>query len=159
MQETIKARGLKVLVIFEGRDAAGKGGCISRIASAMSPRICRVSALSAPTEKEKSQARAVAAAAARAGCAPLTRCFAAQWFFQRYTPHLPSAGEMVLFDRSWYNRAGVEHVMGFCTPEQYERFMLEVPAYEDALVASGTIVIKARHARAGCATVHPPRER
>ena len=85
----------------------------------------------------------------RAGCAPLTRCIAAQWFFQRYTPHLPSAGEMVLFDRSWYNRAGVEHVMGFCTPEQYERFMLEVPAYEDALVASGTILIKVRPSGAG----------
>ena len=83
LQESVKAKGLKVAVVFEGRDAAGKGGCISRIASAMSPRVCRVTALSAPTEKEKSQ-----------------------WYFQRYVPHLPSAGEVVLFDRSWYNRAG-----------------------------------------------------
>jgi polyphosphate kinase 2 len=119
MQESIKARGAKVAVIFEGRDAAGKGGCISRIAAAMSPRVCRVVALGAPTEKEKSQ-----------------------WYFQRYTPHLPSAGELVLFDRSWYNRAGVERVMGFCTDKQYETFMREVPAFEQALVDSGTTVIK-----------------
>ena len=119
MQESIKAKGLKVAVLFEGRDAAGKGGCISRIASAMSPRICRVVALSAPNEREKSQ-----------------------WYFQRYVQHLPSAGELVLFDRSWYNRAGVERVMGFCTDAQYETFMAEVPSFEKALTDSGTIVIK-----------------
>ena len=88
LQEHVKAKGLKVCVLFEGRDAAGKGGVISRVASAMSPRICRIAALAAPTEREKSQ-----------------------WYFQRYVPHLPSAGEIVLFDRSWYNRSGVEHVM------------------------------------------------
>ena len=119
LQETVKAKGLKVAVVFEGRDAAGKGGVISRIASAMSPRICRVVALSAPTEREKSQ-----------------------WYFQRYVPHLPSAGEVVLFDRSWYNRAGVERVMGFCTEEEYQTFLREAPLFERSITESGTILIK-----------------
>ena len=118
LQEYIKAKGLKVVVIFEGRDAAGKGGVISRIASAMSPRICRVVALTAPSEREKTQ-----------------------WYFQRYVAHLPAAGEIVLFDRSWYNRAGVEHVMGFCTEEQYESFMQNVTIFERQLVENGGIVL------------------
>ena len=107
-----------MVVIFEGRDAAGKGGVISRIASAMSPRICRVVALSAPSDRERTQ-----------------------WYFQRYVAHLPSAGEIVLFDRSWYNRAGVERVMGFCTPQEYEAFMEDVPNFERMLVEHGGIKV------------------
>jgi polyphosphate kinase len=119
LQEWIKARGLKVVVIFEGRDAAGKGGVIKRITEGLNPRICRVAALPAPTEREKTQ-----------------------WYFQRYVAHLPAAGEMVLFDRSWYNRAGVERVMGFCTEEEYGEFMRSCPEFERMLVRSGTILIK-----------------
>ena len=119
LQEWIKAKGLKVVVIFEGRDAAGKGGVIKRITERLNPRICRVVALGTPTEKEKSQ-----------------------WYFQRYVPHLPAAGEMVLFDRSWYNRAGVERVMGFCTDEQYWEFLRSCPNFERMLIRSGIKVIK-----------------
>src|SRR5246500_1223672 len=100
MQEYVRAEGLKIVVIFEGRDAAGKGGVIKRITERTSPRVCRVVALPAPTEREKTQ-----------------------WYFQRYVAHLPAAGEIVLFDRSWDNRAGVEYVMGFCTPEEYTEFL------------------------------------
>ncbi len=119
LQEWIKQRGLKVVVIFEGRDTAGKGGVIKRITGRLSPRVVRVVALGTPTEREKSQ-----------------------YYLQRYVPHLPAAGEMVLFDRSWYNRAGVEHVMGFCTDEQYEAFMDLAPGYERTLVMSGIVLIK-----------------
>jgi polyphosphate kinase 2 len=119
LQEWIKAQGLKVVVIFEGRDAAGKGGVIKRITECLNPRICRVAALPAPTEREKMQ-----------------------WYFQRYVAHLPAAGEMVLFDRSWYNRAGVERVMGFCTEEEYGEFMRSCPEFERMLVRSGIILIK-----------------
>ena len=119
LQGWIKQKGLKVAVIFEGRDSAGKGGVIKRITYRLSPRVVRVVALPAPTEKEKTQ-----------------------WYFQRYIPHLPSAGEMVLFDRSWYNRAGVERVMGFCTAEQYTEFMSTVNGFELALVRSGLTLIK-----------------
>lgn len=119
LQEWIKTKGLKVVVIFEGRDAAGKGGVIKRITESLNPRVCRVVALGTPTEKEKSQ-----------------------WYFQRYVPHLPAAGEMVLFDRSWYNRAGVERVMGFCTDEQYREFLRSCPEYERMLQRSGIILIK-----------------
>jgi len=119
LQEWIKAEGLKVVVIFEGRDAAGKGGVIKRITECLNPRICRVAALPAPTEREKTQ-----------------------WYFQRYVPHLPAAGEMVLFDRSWYNRAGVERVMGFCTDEEYGEFMRSCPEFERMLVRSGVVLIK-----------------
>jgi polyphosphate kinase 2 len=118
-QEWIKQKQLKVLIIFEGRDAAGKGGTIKRITEPLNPRMCRIVALGTPTEKEKSQ-----------------------WYFQRYVPHLPSGGEMVLFDRSWYNRAGVEHVMGFCTPEQYDDFLRSCPEFERMLVRSGIILVK-----------------
>src|SRR3954453_1834207 len=107
MQEYVKAKGLRVVVIFEGRDAAGKGGGIKRIAERTSPRVCRVVALPAPTERERTQ-----------------------WYFQRYVAHLPAAGEIVLFDRSWYNRAGVERVMGFCTEEEYQEFMRSCPEFE-----------------------------
>jgi polyphosphate kinase 2 len=119
MQEYVKAKGLKVVVIFEGRDAAGKGGVIKRIAERTNPRVCRVVALPAPTEREKSQ-----------------------WYFQRYVAHLPAAGEIVLFDRSWYNRAGVERVMGFCTEPEYEEFMRSCPEFERMLVRSGIQLIK-----------------
>ena len=119
LQEWIKAQGLKVVVIFEGRDAAGKGGTIKRITESLNPRVCRVVALGTPTEREKSQ-----------------------WYFQRYVPHLPAGGEMVLFDRSWYNRAGVEHVMGFCTADEYREFLRSCPEFERMLVRSGIIVIK-----------------
>ena len=119
LQGWIKHKGLKVAVIFEGRDAAGKGGVIKRITYRLSPRVARVVALQAPTEKERSQ-----------------------WYFQRYVPHLPSAGEMVLFDRSWYNRAGVERVMGFCSKQQLAEFFATVNGFELALVRSGTILIK-----------------
>jgi polyphosphate kinase 2 len=111
--------GLRVVVVFEGRDAAGKGGVIKRITERVSPRVFRVVALPAPTEREKTQL-----------------------YMQRYTAHLPSAGEIVLFDRSWYNRAGVEHVMGFCTPEQYGRFLRMCPLFERELVEDGIILIK-----------------
>lgn len=119
LQEWVKAKGLKVVVIFEGRDAAGKGGVITRISQCMNPRNCHVVALGTPTEKEESQ-----------------------WFFQRYVPHLPGAGEIVLFDRSWYNRAGVERVMNFCTEEEYQEFLRSCPEFERMLVRSNTILIK-----------------
>ncbi|MEW7974661.1 MAG: polyphosphate kinase 2 [Candidatus Thiodiazotropha endolucinida] len=119
LQEWIKHKGLKVVVIFEGRDAAGKGGVIKRITQHLSPRICPVVALPAPTEREQTQ-----------------------WYFQRYVPHLPAAGEMVLFDRSWYNRAGVEKVMGFCSEDEYQEFMRSCPEFERMLVRSGIILIK-----------------
>ena len=119
LQEWIKAKGLKVVVIFEGRDAAGKGGAIKRISEPLNPRICRVVALPAPTERERTQ-----------------------WYFQRYVQHLPAAGEMVLFDRSWYNRAGVERVMGFCTEEEYREFLRSCPEFERMLVRSDIKLIK-----------------
>jgi len=119
LQEWVRAKGLKVVVLFEGRDAAGKGGTITRITDSMNPRICRVVALGTPTEREKTQ-----------------------WYFQRYVAHLPAAGEIVLFDRSWYNRAGVEHVMGFCTDDEYEEFMRSCPEFERTLVRSGIILVK-----------------
>ena len=119
LQEWVKEKGLKVVVIFEGRDAAGKGGVIKRITQHLSPRICRVVALPAPTEREQTQ-----------------------WYFQRYSAHLPAAGEIVLFDRSWYNRAGVERVMGFCSEEDYREFMRSCPEFERMLVRSGIILIK-----------------
>ena len=119
MQEYVRAHGLKVVVIFEGRDAAGKGGVIRRIAERMNPRVCRIAALPAPTEREKTQ-----------------------WYFQRYVQHLPAAGEIVLFDRSWYNRAGVERVMGFCTEREYEEFMRSCPEFERMLVRAGIQLIK-----------------
>ena len=119
LQEWIKHEGLKVVVLFEGRDAAGKGGVIKRIMQRLNPRVCRVVALGTPTEREKTQ-----------------------WYFQRYTPHLPAAGEMVLFDRSWYNRAGVERVMGFCTEPEYAEFMRSCPEFERMLIRSGIILIK-----------------
>ncbi len=118
-QEFIKAKGLKVVVIFEGRDAAGKGGTIKRITESLNPRICRVVALGKPTERERTQ-----------------------WYFQRYVPHLPAAGEMVLFDRSWYNRTGVERVMGYCTDDEYEEFMRSCPEFERTLIRSGIILVK-----------------
>jgi polyphosphate kinase 2 len=119
LQEWIKYKGLRVVVIFEGRDAAGKGGTIKRITESLNPRICRVVALGVPTEREKTQ-----------------------WYFQRYADHLPAAGEMVLFDRSWYNRAGVERVMGFCTEEEYWDFLRSCPSFENMLIRSGLILIK-----------------
>jgi len=119
LQEWIKKKGLKVVVIFEGRDAAGKGGTIKRIMDRLNQRIVRVVALGVPTEKEKTQ-----------------------WYFQRYCSELPAAGEMVLFDRSWYNRAGVEHVMGFCTDLEYQEFLRSCPEFERMLVRSGIILVK-----------------
>ncbi len=119
MQEWVKATGAKVCIVFEGRDTAGKGGTIKRITERVSPRVFKVVALSAPTEREKSQ-----------------------MYVQRYLPHFPAAGEVVIFDRSWYNRAGVERVMGFCTPEQTERFLEQTPGVEKAMVDSGIILIK-----------------
>ena len=119
LQEWIRHKGLKVVVIFEGRDTAGKGGTIKRILDRLSPRVVRVVALGVPTEREKTQ-----------------------WYFQRYAAHLPAAGEMVLFDRSWYNRALVERVMGFCTEQQYQEFMRSCPEFERMLVRSGIILIK-----------------
>ncbi len=119
LQYWIKAKGLKVAVVFEGRDAAGKGGVIKRIEQRLNPRICRVVALSVPTERERSQ-----------------------WYFQRYVAHLPAGGEMALFDRSWYNRAGVERVMGFCTNEEYREFLRSCPEFERMLVRSGIRLIK-----------------
>ena len=119
LQEWIKSRKLKVVVLFEGRDAAGKGGTIKRIAQRLNPRVCRIEALATPTERERTQ-----------------------WYFQRYVEQLPAAGEMVLFDRSWYNRAGVERVMGFCTDDEYEEFMRSCPEFERMLVRSGIKLIK-----------------
>ncbi len=119
LQEWVKYKGLKVVVIFEGRDAAGKGGVIKRITESLNPRGCRVEALATPTEKEKTQ-----------------------WYFQRYVARLPSAGEIVLFDRSWYNRAGVERVMGFCTEDEYREFLRSCPEFEKMLIRSGIILIK-----------------
>jgi len=119
LQEWVKNRGLKVVVIFEGRDAAGKGGVIKRIAQPLNPRVCRIVALGTPTEREKTQ-----------------------WYFQRYVAQLPAAGEMVLFDRSWYNRAGVERVMSFCTDEEYHEFIRACPEFERMLIRSGIILIK-----------------
>ena len=119
LQDWVVNQGLKVVVIFEGRDAAGKGGVIKRITQRLNPRLCRVAALPAPNERERTQ-----------------------WYFQRYVAHLPAAGEIVLFDRSWYNRAGVERVMGFCTQEECEEFLRTVPEFERMLVRSGIILIK-----------------
>jgi polyphosphate kinase len=119
LQDWVVTKKLKVVVLFEGRDAAGKGGVINRITQRMNPRVCRVAALPTPSERERTQ-----------------------WYFQRYVAHLPSGGEIVLFDRSWYNRAGVERVMGFCTDEEYEEFFRAVPEFEKMLVRSGTILIK-----------------
>jgi polyphosphate kinase 2 len=119
MQEWVKASGAKVCVVFEGRDSAGKGGTIKAITERVSPRVFRVVALPSPTEREKSQ-----------------------MYIQRYVPHLPAAGEVVIFDRSWYNRAGVERVMGFCTEAQAQRFLTMVPGVEQAIVDSGTILLK-----------------
>lgn len=119
LQNHVKENGLKVLMIFEGRDAAGKGGTIKRITEHLNPRGARVVALEKPSDIEKTQ-----------------------WYFQRYTQHLPSAGEIVMFDRSWYNRAGVEPVMGFCTTEEHHEFLREVPEFEKMLVKSGIILFK-----------------
>jgi len=119
MQEWVKASGVKICVVFEGRDTAGKGGTIKAITDRVSPRVFRVVALPAPTDREKSQ-----------------------MYIQRYIPHLPAAGEVVIFDRSWYNRAGVERVMGFCTEEQSDRFLEQVPAVERAMVDSGILLLK-----------------
>ena len=119
LQDWVQHKGLKVVVLFEGRDSAGKGGVIKRITQRVNPRSCRVVALPAPSDREKSQ-----------------------WYFQRYVPHLPAAGEIVLFDRSWYNRAGVERVMGFATEDQVEAFFRDVPEFERMLVRSGIILIK-----------------
>ena len=119
LQEWIKYKGLRVVVLFEGRDAAGKGGAIKRITECLNPRVCRVVALGIPTEREKTQ-----------------------WYFQRYVDQLPAAGEMVLFDRSWYNRAGVERVMGFCTEDEYWDFLRSCPNFESMLIGSGIILIK-----------------
>ncbi len=119
LQEWIVAKKQKVVILFEGRDAAGKGGVIKRITQRLNPRVCRVAALPAPNDREKTQ-----------------------WYFQRYAAHLPAAGEMVLFDRSWYNRAGVERVMGFCNDEQLEEFFRSVPEFEKMLIRSGITLIK-----------------
>jgi len=119
LQEWVRLQGLRVVVIFEGRDAAGKGGVIKRIIQSLNPRICRVVALGTPTERERGQ-----------------------WYFQRYVAQLPARGEIVLFDRSWYNRAGVEHVMGFCTEEEHREFLRSCPLFEELLVRSGIYLIK-----------------
>src|SRR6478735_12682580 len=119
LQEWVRATGSRVVVVFEGRDAAGKGGTIKRITEYLSPRVARVAALPAPNDRERTQ-----------------------WYFQRFVAHLPAAGEMVLFDRSWYNRAGVERVMGFCTDEEYARFLEQAPVFERMLVDDGVIVRK-----------------
>jgi len=119
LQDWVLRNGRKVVVLFEGRDAAGKGGVIKRITQRLNPRVCRVAALPAPTERERTQ-----------------------WYFQRYVAHLPAGGEIVLFDRSWYNRAGVERVMGFCTDAEYEEFFHTVPEFERMLVRSGIILLK-----------------
>jgi polyphosphate kinase len=119
MQDWVHHNGLKMVVLFEGRDSAGKGGAIKRVTQRANPRICRVVALPAPSDREKTQ-----------------------WYFQRYVPHLPAAGEIVLFDRSWYNRAGVERVMGFATEDEVEDFFRDVPEFERMLVRSGIILVK-----------------
>jgi polyphosphate kinase 2 len=119
LQDWVAHTKQKVVILFEGRDAAGKGGVIKRITQRLNPRVCRVVALPAPNDRERTQ-----------------------WYFQRYTPHLPAGGEMVLFDRSWYNRAGVERVMGFCTDDEYEEFFRTVPEFERMLVRSGIVLIK-----------------
>jgi polyphosphate kinase len=119
MQEWVRTEGARLVVIFEGRDAAGKGGAIKRVTEYLNPRIARITALPAPTEREQTQ-----------------------WYFQRYVDHLPAAGEIVLFDRSWYNRAGVEHVMGFCTKEEYSRFLHQCPIFERLLVEEGILLRK-----------------
>ena len=119
LQEWVRTEGARLVVIFEGRDAAGKGSTIKRVTEYLNPRIARITALPAPTEREQTQ-----------------------WYFQRYTPHLPAAGEIVLFDRSWYNRAGVEHVMGFCTKEEYSRFMHQCPIFERLLAEEGILLRK-----------------
>lgn len=119
LQQWIKAKGLKVVIVFEGRDAAGKGGTIKTITAPLNPRYARVVALGIPTEREKTQ-----------------------WYFQRYVAHLPAGGEMVFFDRSWYNRAGVDHVMGFCTEDEYREFLRSCPEFERMLMRSGIILIK-----------------
>ena len=119
LQEWVRMRGLRVCVLFEGRDAAGKGGVIKRITQSLNPRVCRVVALSMPTERERGQ-----------------------WYFQRYVGELPSRGEIVLFDRSWYNRAGVEHLMGFCTEEEYREFLWAAPVFENMLIRAGIILVK-----------------
>jgi polyphosphate kinase 2 len=119
LQKWIQTEGLKVVVIFEGRDAAGKGGAIKRITQSLNPRVCRVEALTKPTERERTQ-----------------------WYFQRYVEYLPGAGEMVCFDRSWYNRAGVERVMGYCTEQEYREFLRSCPEFERMLVRSGIMLIK-----------------
>ncbi|MSO95134.1 MAG: polyphosphate kinase 2 [Thermoleophilia bacterium] len=119
MLNWVRESGARVAVIFEGRDAAGKGGVIKRIQERLNPRFCKIVALQAPTERERSQ-----------------------WYFQRYISHLPAAGEIVLFDRSWYNRAGVEKVMGFCTPEEHHRFLRQCPQFENMLIDEGIIFVK-----------------
>src|SRR3989440_3065942 len=119
LQEWVKANKLRVIILFEGRDAAGKGGTIKAITEKVSPRVFRVVALPAPSDREKSQ-----------------------MYIQRYMQHFPAAGEIVIFDRSWYNRAGVEHVMGFCSDDQYDRFLKLTPMFERHLIDGGTIVIK-----------------
>ncbi|MBP5855538.1 polyphosphate kinase 2 [Marivibrio halodurans] len=119
LQHWVQGRGLKLVVLFEGRDAAGKGGAIKRVSEHLNPRICRIAALGTPTERERTQ-----------------------WYFQRYVAELPAAGEIVLFDRSWYNRAGVERVMGFCTEEEYREFLRDCPEFERMLVRSGIILVK-----------------
>jgi len=119
MQEWMRTEGARIVVIFEGRDAAGKGGTIQRVAQYLNPRAARIVALPAPTERERTQ-----------------------WYFQRYIDHLPAAGELALFDRSWYNRAGVEHVMGFCTKEEYHRFLHQCPIFERLLVEDGILLRK-----------------
>jgi len=119
LQEWVRTEGARLVVVFEGRDAAGKGSTIKRVTQFLNPRVARITALPAPTEREKTQ-----------------------WYFQRYVPHLPAAGEIVLFDRSWFNRAGVEHVMGFCTKEEYSRFLHQCPIFERLLVEDGILLRK-----------------
>lgn len=119
LQEWVKSTGARVVIVFEGRDAAGKGSAIKRVTQYLNPRVARTAALPAPTDREKSQ-----------------------WYFQRYVAHLPAAGEIVIFDRSWYNRAGVEHVMGFCTQAEYERFLIQAPIFEQMLLDDGIILRK-----------------
>jgi polyphosphate kinase len=119
LKEWVRVNGVRLVVVFEGRDAAGKGGAIKRITEYLNPRVARIVALPAPTEREQGQ-----------------------WYFQRYIAHLPTAGEIVLFDRSWYNRAGVEHVMGYCTPDEYRRFLQQCPIFERLLVDDGIMLVK-----------------
>jgi polyphosphate kinase 2 len=119
LKEWVRTTGLRLVIVFEGRDAAGKGGAIKRVTEYLNPRVARTVALPAPTERERGQ-----------------------WYFQRYVAHLPAAGEMVLFDRSWYNRAGVEHVLGFCTPDEYRRFLHQCPIFERLLVEDGIMLVK-----------------